>query len=199
MSEETTRLVEALLTLARADAGAAHLNFVEIDVTPVLQKISRQISILANSAGLSFTSDVAADTLLLRGDPAAVESLFLAILDNALKYTPAGGTVQIRSFALQKEVVIEVEDTGVGIAADDIARIFERFYRADQARSHEVPGSGFGLSIARWIAEIHNGRIEVQSRLGAGSIFRVVLPLLPANSRVLDGAQEVLDSQSALS
>ena len=123
----------------------------------------------------------------------------LAILDNALKYTPAGGTVQIRSFALQEEVVIEVEDTGVGIAADDVARIFDRFYRADQARSREVPGSGLGLSIARWIAEIHNGRIEVQSQLGAGSIFRVVLPLLPASSPVLDGAREVLDSQSALS
>ena len=199
VSEETTQLVEALLTLARADAGAAYLHFVALDVTSLLQKISRQISILANSAGLSFTSHIAAGPLLLRGDPAALESLLLAILDNALKYTPAGGTVQIRSFALQEEVVIEVEDTGVGIAADDVARIFDRFYRADQARSREVPGSGLGLSIARWIAEIHNGRIEVQSQLGAGAIFRVVLPLLPASSPVLDGAREVLDSQSALS
>ncbi|MGB2635804.1 MAG: ATP-binding protein [Candidatus Acidiferrum sp.] len=197
VSEETTQLVEALLTLARADAGAAHLHFVEIDVTPLLQKISRQISILANPAGLCFTSHVTADPLLLRGDPAALESLFLAILDNALKYTPAGGVVQIRSVALQEKVLIEVEDTGVGIAANDVARIFDRFYRADQARSREVPGSGLGLSIARWIAEIHNGRIEVQSQLGAGSTFRVVLPLLPANSPVLDGVQEVLDSQSA--
>ena len=126
----------------------------------------------------------------MRGDPAALESLFLAILDNALKNTPAGGVVQIRSVALQEKVLIEVEDTGVGIAANDVARIFDRFYRADQARSREVPGSGLGLSIARWIAEIHNGRIEVQSQLGAGSTFRVVLPLLPANSPVLDGVQE---------
>jgi len=199
VSEETTQLVEALLTLARADAAAAHLHFVEIDVTPLLQKISCQISILANSAGLSFTSHVAAEPLFLRGDPAALESLLLAILDNALKYTPTGGTVQIRSFALQEEVAIEVEDTGVGIASEDVARIFDRFFRADQARSREVPGSGLGLSIARWIAEIHHGRIEVQSQLGAGSIFRVILPLLPANSPVLDGTREVLDSQSALS
>jgi len=199
VSEETTQLIEALLTLARADAEAAQLHFIEIDATPVLQKISHRISTLAHSAGLTFSSRVAAEPLLLRGDPTALESLFVAILDNAFKYTPAGGTVQLRAFALQEEVVIEVEDTGVGIAADDVPRIFDRFFRADQARSREVPGSGLGLSIARWIAEIHKGRIELQSKLAAGSVFRIVLPMVHATSPVPGGEREVLDSQSAVS
>ncbi|MGB7436504.1 MAG: ATP-binding protein, partial [Candidatus Acidiferrum sp.] len=120
------------------------------------------------------------------------------ILDNALKYTPSGGSVEMRAFANAEEGVIEIEDTGVGIAADDLPRIFDRFYRADQARSREVPGSGLGLSIARWIAETHKGRIEVESRLGEGSVFRIVIPLLSADAGAqLDNGQ-LLDSQASV-
>ena len=191
-SEETTQLIEALLTLARADAGAAHLKFRELDLTPVLQKVALQAPALALSEGLSFSSNLCEDPLFLRADPAAIETLLLAVLDNAVKYTPAGGFVRLRSFAVSGQAVIEVEDTGVGIAPEDLPHIFDRFFRADQARSREVPGSGLGLSIAQWIAETHKGRIEVESHVNSGSLFRILLPRVSAVTSVTSHVEEEL-------
>jgi heavy metal sensor kinase len=182
VSEETTQLVEALLTLARADAGAGHLQFGKLDLGSVLQKAASQVLVLAHSKSLSFTSHLCTEPLVVCGDSAALETLLLALLDNAVKYTPAGGSVRFRSSAISGEAVIEIEDTGVGIAAEDLSRIFDRFYRADQARSRELPGSGLGLSIARWIAETHGGGIGVVSEVGAGSLFRVTFPLTSAET-----------------
>jgi len=200
VSEETTRLVEALLALARADAGGTNLRFEQIDLTAALQKNCHKFSVLAGSKGLSFSSHLADEPLLLKGDSAALDSLLGAVLENALKYTPAGGFVRVCSSEISGNALIEIEDTGIGIAAEDLPRIFDRFFRADQARSREVPGVGLGLSIARWIAETHHGRIEVESRLGAGSVFRVVLPLISTAVTVPAGnAPQLLDSQAALS
>jgi heavy metal sensor kinase len=198
-SEETTHLIEALLTLARADAGAAHLHFREVDLTPVLQKTAQQASVMAVSKGLTLSTRLSEEPMLMCADAVAVETLLLAVLDNAVKYTPTGGFVRLRSFLHFEEAVIEVEDTGVGIASEDLPRIFDRFYRADQARSREVPGSGLGLSIARWIAETHKGRIEVESDLGVGSVFRLLLPLGTAVATVTMDAKKSRDSEAALS
>jgi len=200
VSEETTQLIERLLTLARADAGAAQLHFTEIDLSLVLEKAARQIAVLAHSKGLSFAAEFCPAPLLVHGDAAAIESLLLTVLDNAVKYTRAGGRVNLRCLANADAALMEVEDTGIGIAAEDIPRVFDRFFRADQSRSAEVKGTGLGLSIAQWIAETHKGRIEVESRLGAGSIFRITLPLLaevPASSSCQ--GQELLDSEAAVS
>jgi heavy metal sensor kinase len=199
VSEETTRLVESLLTLARADAGASHLRFAELDLTPTLERVAHQVSILAGSKGLSFCSELRKEPLLLKGDSAALESLLQALLENAIKYTPTGGTVSLRSSAVCGSAVIEIEDSGIGISAQDLPRIFDRFYRADQARSRETPGAGLGLSIANWIAETHGGRIEVESELGEGSRFRAYLPLLEGNGVPVSKPVQLLDSQAALS
>ena len=199
VSEQTTQLIEALLTLARADAGGAQLHFTEVDLTTVLQKAAHQSSILANFKSICFSSHLSDEAMFLRGDAASIERLLLAVLDNAIKYTPAGGLVQFRSSVVSGEAVIEVEDTGIGIVAEDLPRIFDRFFRADQARSPEVQGSGLGLSIARWIAETHKGRIEVESQTGAGSLFRIVLPLISKTTTVHMEVAEALDSQTALS
>lgn len=200
VSEETTQLIERLLTLARADAGAAQLHFTETDLSAVLAKAARQAAVLSHSKGLVFSAEISPAQLLVHGDAAAMESLLLTILDNAVKYTRAGGSVRLRCTANSDGALIEVEDTGIGIAAEDIPRVFDRFFRADQSRSAEIKGSGLGLSIAQWIAETHKGRIEVESRLGVGSIFRITLPLLagmpPAGSY---HGQELLDSQAAVS
>jgi signal transduction histidine kinase len=105
--------------------------------------------------------------------------------------------VRLRSSIVADRIVIEVEDTGVGISAEDLPRIFDRFYRADQARSREIQGSGLGLSIARWIAEIHKGQIEVASTIGVGSLFRIVLPLaatVPVND---SAAEQLFHAQTA--
>jgi heavy metal sensor kinase len=199
VSEETTRLVESLLTLARADAGASQLNFKEINLTAALEKAAQQFSILAASKGLSFSSHITNGPLLLNGDAAALDSLLHALLENALKYTATGGFVALRGSAISGSALIEIEDTGIGISAEDLPRIFDRFFRADQARSRDVPGSGLGLSIARWIVETHHGRIEAESQLGVGSTFRVFLPLIAANVVVAGESAQVLDSQAALS
>jgi two-component system, OmpR family, heavy metal sensor histidine kinase CusS len=177
-SEETTQLIEALLTLARADLGAAQLHFDHVALTPVLCKSARKASVLALEKGVAFSESLAEEPLLVRADAAALERLLLALLENAVKYTPSGGRVQLRSLSDGEFAVLTIEDTGIGISAEDLPRIFDRFFRADQARSREVPGSGLGLSIAHWIVAAHNGSIEVTSRLGQGSVFRVLLPLL---------------------
>lgn len=197
VSEETAQLVDALLTLARADAGAGNLHFAEIDLTSLLQKMAAQVSVMTHSKGLSFSARLCQTPLLVNGDSAALESLFRAVLDNAVKYTPAGGFVRLSSRFSSAEVTIEIEDSGVGIAQEDLTRIFDRFFRADQARSREVPGSGLGLSIARWIAETHKGRIEVQSALGSGSDFRIILPLISTETPGRSDVWELYDSKAA--
>jgi heavy metal sensor kinase len=181
-SDETTRLIEALLTLARADVGAAQLQFSVVELTPLLRKASQQATMLALEKGLAFSESLSEETQFIRADRAALERLILSLLDNAVKYTPAGGRVQLRSEAEESFAVIEVADTGVGISEEDLPRIFDRFFRADQARCREVPGSGLGLSIARWIVDTHQGIIEVNSRLGEGSVFRVRIPLAKETS-----------------
>ena len=177
ISEETTQLVEGLLTLARADAGAAQLKCQSLDLRPILLKVAHQARFLAAAKGLSFTEHFSAETLPMLADPAAIERLLLSLLDNAVKYTPVGGRVTVRASSHHGSAVIEIEDTGMGIAESDFPHIFERFFRADQARSREIRGSGLGLSIARWITEAHHGSIEVTSQLGKGSCFRIRLPL----------------------
>ena len=176
-SEETTKLIEALLTLARADLGASQLHFEAIELAPVLQAAAQKVAVLALEKGHRFSENLLDEPVVLRADSAATERMILALLDNAMKYTPAGGRIELRSSVEPEFAVIEIADTGIGISERDLPHIFDRFFRADQARSREVPGSGLGLSIAHWIVEAHNGTIEVHSTLGEGSLFRVRLPL----------------------
>ena len=177
ISEETTELIEGLLTLARADAGAAQLKYEPLNLGLILLKVAHQARFLASAKGLSFREHLPSEPMAMLADSAAIERLFVSILDNALKYTPFGGRVTVRASADQIYTTIEIEDTGIGIAEADLAHIFERFYRADQARSREIRGSGLGLSIAGWITEAHHGVIEATSRPGKGSCFRIRLPL----------------------
>ncbi len=176
-AEESTQLIEHLLTLARADAGAAQLHFEAADLSQVLRKVSQHARILAHAKGLAFSEEIDCEPLPVSMDSLAVERLFLALLDNAVKYTPEG-SVSLRSFSREGQAVVEVQDTGVGVSESDVPHIFDRFYRADQTRSREVRGSGLGLAIAHWIAEMHKGTIEVESELGLGSVFRIHLALL---------------------
>ena len=129
-------------------------------------------------------------------DSAAIERLFLSVLDNAVKYTPVGGRVTVRASSHPRSAIIEIEDNGIGIAESDLPHIFERFFRADQARSREIRGSGLGLAIARWIAEMHQGSIEVTSSPGKGSCFRVLLPL---TASMPDGVSSFAVKNSSLS
>jgi heavy metal sensor kinase len=178
-SEETTHLIENLLTLARADAGASELHFENIDLVPRLEKISEEAGILASGKGIEVTREIATGPIRVSADPAALERLLLIVFDNAVKYTPSGGKIAMSLSNGSGSARIEIRDSGIGISEKDLPHIFERFYRADQARSREPGGSGLGLAIARWIVDLHGGLIEADSKLGGGSLFRISLPAAP--------------------
>jgi heavy metal sensor kinase len=176
-SEETTHLIENLLTLARADAGASDLHFEDIDLVPHLERIAAEAGILAASKGIQVSSELAAVPVRVSGDPAAIERLLLIVVENAVKYTHSGGKIALNLSNGSENARIEIRDSGIGISGKDLPHIFERFYRADQARSRETGGSGLGLAIARWIVDLHGGLIEAESTCGNGSVFRITLPL----------------------
>jgi heavy metal sensor kinase len=176
-SEETTELIEQLLLLARADANVAQLKLEPTTLSPVLQAVAQKASVLAAGKGLTFSHSIMLSTDSLFANQPALERLFMTVLDNAIKYTPAGGHVTLSLRPENTEAIIEVADTGIGITEKDLPHVFERFYRADQARSRETRGSGLGLSIAKWIAEIHHGSIDLLSRPGQGTTVTIRLPL----------------------
>jgi heavy metal sensor kinase len=177
-SEETTQLIEHLLTMARADAGAAQLKFELQSLPQIVGRVCQKARVLASVKGLAFTLEWPDEEIstYVHGDAPALERLFMTVLDNAVKYTPAGGRILVRARIERGRAFIEIEDTGLGKAESDLPKIFDRFYRADQARSREIRGSGLGLSIARWIAELHHGTIEAESKLGEGTLFRICVP-----------------------
>ncbi|MGE5619187.1 MAG: sensor histidine kinase [Sphingomonadaceae bacterium] len=166
------RLVADLLVLARADAGQP-LRRERVELDRLLLAVFQETRVLAGGRKLSIRD---LDQLLVLGDPDRLKQLLLILVDNAIKYTPEGGEIQL---ALRREpgaAVVSVSDTGIGISTEDLPHIFERFYRADKARSRDLGGTGLGLSIARWIAESHGGHISVESEAGRGSVFTVRLP-----------------------
>jgi heavy metal sensor kinase len=177
-SVETSDLLENLLTLARSDAGVADLDLRPMDLNQHLRKAHEQGAVLAAEKSLSITLETPPSPTWVRADEIAIHRLLLILIDNAVKYTPAGGRCEIALSRNDGQAHIAVKDTGVGIADCDQETIFERFRRVDPARSRQVPGAGLGLAIARWIAEIHGGTITVESVLGTGSVFHIRLPVL---------------------
>jgi len=176
-SEETSHLIEALLTLARADAGAEGLVFDRVDLLAQVQKAVAEARILAAAKGVQIIQEALPGPLWVSADERALQRLFLIVLENAVKYTPQGGLINIQLAGGQESATVEIRDSGIGISEKDLPHIFERFYRADQARSREPGGSGLGLAIARWIVEKHGGTIEARSTLGRGSVFFLRFPL----------------------
>jgi len=176
--EKTSSLVEKLMLLARADAGVETLQHTPVNLIECLHDACKDGKILAEAKQLTFKEDIQSSELFVEGDSHALHRLFLILIDNAVKYTPSGGSITVGLKRTDASAVAEFRDTGIGISADDLPNIFERFYRADKARSREFGGVGLGLSIARWVAEAHRGSIDVQSTPGTGSVFRVRLPLL---------------------
>ena len=186
---ETARmadLVESLLTLARADEGRFDLYREPIAMEPLVREVFETAQILGEHAGLTVLLPVVEDAVVM-GDRTRLRQLFLNLVTNAIKYTPRGGRVEISLSTRLDCVTFTVRDTGIGISAADLPHIFERFYRADRARSRRVQGPdgawsderggfGLGLAISQWIARAHGGTLTADSRLGRGSTFTVSLP-----------------------
>jgi signal transduction histidine kinase len=179
ISQEAKRmssLIEQLLTLARVDAGKEQWQFTGVNLGRLITDLITDIEVLCQEKGLGFQSGQTQD-LVVKGDEARLRELFMNLLDNAVRYTPAPGTVFVSLGREGQMAVVTVTDTGIGIPAEDIPFIFERFYRVDKSRSRTEGGTGLGLAICKHVAEAHGGKIEVQSQVGTGSTFRVWLPL----------------------
>jgi heavy metal sensor kinase len=179
ISQEIRRMshiVDQLLTLARADTGKESLSLKKVSLSELISELSLDVKALCEDKGLQFQLGQIED-LTVNGDEIKLRQLLLNLIDNAIKYTPSGGSVAVSADSAGKLAVISVSDTGIGIPVEDLPHIFERFYRVDKARSPTEGGSGLGLAIAQHIAEAHGGRIEVESEVGKGSTFRAYLPL----------------------
>ncbi len=175
---QMTEMVENLLTLARADEGRAPLTVEATDLRALVADAAETAGLLAEAGGVTVESSAPPEPVLLAVDSHRIRELLLNLVTNAVKYTPAGGTVAIELEETDSAAVLRVRDTGIGVAPGDLPHIFERFWRADPARSRtgDRPGVGLGLAITKWIAEAHGGSITVASRPGRGTVFTVLLP-----------------------
>ena len=178
-ADRMTVLVSDLLFLANSDAGSLPLQLDLIEVVPFLTDLSDRAATLARQHQVMLQTALQARGLL-KIDSARIEQAIMILIDNASKYSPPETLVTLRSAVQDDEVVIEVQDRGVGIPPAELPHIFERFYRVDKARSRRQGGSGLGLAIAKSIVEAHGGRIMAESTLGRGTTMRLLLPRIRA-------------------
>ena len=175
------RMVLDLLDLARLDAGTADLKLSPLNMPALLNSIAEKFSPMANKAGVMISVIASADLPVLLADGDRLAQVFTNLVDNALKFTPAGGTINLQAEMVQGEMQVLVSDTGRGIPASALAHVFDRFYQADFSRSGgKKHGAGLGLAIVLEIVQAHGGRINVRSQEGVGTSFIVNLPLAQA-------------------
>jgi len=176
-----TELVDALLTLARADEGIAPLHREPVDLRAIVEETRETGELLAEEAGVKMEVTTPPEPVIVAVDASRIRELILNLLTNAVKYTPSGGGVWMQLGESDGRVTLTVADSGIGIAPGDLPHIFDRFWRADSARTRtgDRTGTGLGLAICKWIAEAHGGAITVQSRAGRGTSFTVTLPREP--------------------
>jgi signal transduction histidine kinase len=181
-----TTLVESLLALARADGGAETLTLAPMSVNALFRQVSEVCTPAMDKAMLDFRVDTPDENLLALGDNQSVSRLLSILLENAGKFTAPGGAVRLCAAIEGERILISVEDTGIGIAAGHMERIFDRFYRAMPEDESFPAGSGLGLSLAKWIAERHGTKLTVQSAVGEGSRFSFSLERASADQSILD-------------
>ena len=170
--DKLKRLIDQLLTLARAESGQIPLTRGRVDLGALAVSAVEQVELVAQANGLELTCDAEAGVAVM-GDAEWLERLLLNLLDNAFKFTVRGGRVAVRVTTAGPHARLEVSDTGIGMAADVVPHVFERFYRADPARSSSERGVGLGLSLVKWIVDRHDGTVVAGSGPGPGSTFTV--------------------------
>jgi heavy metal sensor kinase len=189
-AEQLSRVLDTMILLAQADAGTLPVEHRAVDLDALVTAVTRECDVLAQvkAQRLCITCEAGQASV----DPTVLRIAVANIVHNAIRYGPASSDVVVRAFGDDASCMIEVEDSGPGIAQEHHAHLFERFYRVDPGRSRALGGVGLGLAMARWCVEAHDGRIHVHSRAGAGSTFRIVLPRQP--SARLDAQPERSDS-----
>ena len=175
-SERTSRLIDSLLLLARADSGVDGLQMEPTDLGRCAVEAVEQTRGVADARGVTIRYEPPPQPIAVSGDADALRRLLVNLIDNGIKYNRPGGSVDITVGQAGQETVCTIRDTGIGIAPADQSHVFDRFWRADKARSRGAGGAGLGLSIARWIVERHRGTIEVESMQGQGATFKIRLP-----------------------
>jgi two-component system phosphate regulon sensor histidine kinase PhoR len=171
-------LANDLLTLAQLESGSSSLQLSEIDVMQFFDDIVRDWKTKFTAKHLKAIPDVAGNCPTIRADEARLRQVFDNLLDNAVKYSRKKGEIRLGAQRTGREIALSVTDNGIGIAKEDLPRIFERFYRADKARSRELGSTGLGLSIVKHITQLHGGRVEAESELGKETTIRVILPVV---------------------
>jgi heavy metal sensor kinase len=177
---KASRVLEDLLTLARADAGGVPLPFEPVDLMDVVSAVCEKAGLLAAARQHTLTISLDGGTrehAPVRGDYSSLRRLVWILVENAVKYTPPRGRIEVAVRVRGDRALVSVKDNGIGISPADLPHLFERFYRADPSRSRQE-GSGLGLAIAKWIAGVHEASVSVESRPGAGSVFELDFPVL---------------------
>jgi heavy metal sensor kinase len=183
--ERLARIVEGLFAISRLDAGEAQKEWVRFDLAKLVSATAEQMCLLAEDKNIKVTCNADRE-VFVAGDRARLKQVVVNLLDNAIKYTSAGGKIRLSAVACDGKAVFEVEDNGIGIPEDARPHIFERFFRVDKARSREMGGAGLGLSIVKSICAAHGGQVDFYSTEGRGSRFKVELPLAPPASGKLE-------------
>lgn len=175
-ADRLQQLIVDLIHIARVETGRATFEIAEVPLAGVVERIRSSLADTAAARQIELRVTPPANPLHVKADEEGVYTILSNLVDNAIKYTPSGGSVEIRWQPDGKSVVVSVADTGIGIAPEHQARVFERFYRVDKARSRELGGTGLGLSIVKHLAQAFGGQVGLSSKVGVGSIFSIRLP-----------------------
>jgi len=178
-TERFTRLIDDLLNLSQVENRRAVINCTQpVKLPELVNRVATMYKAQAEEKSITLNTEFKdAESCVVQGDPDMISQVLINLVDNAVKYTPEGGVIDIRCSGLDEKVVLEVEDTGIGIPKESIQRVFERFYRVDKSRWRERGGTGLGLAIVKHIVEVHGGSVNVESEVGKGSKFIIEFPM----------------------
>jgi two-component system, OmpR family, sensor histidine kinase ArlS len=173
-AESMKILIEKLLFLARSDKNTQKVEMSEFEIDILIDEILKETKMIDTRHEIINEKN---EVIKIIADKNLLKEALRIFMDNSIKYTPQGGSIKLNSYIKDRNLIIEIADTGIGISKEDLSHIFDRFYRADKSRGKESGGTGLGLSIAKWIILKHKGSIEVQSRLGFGTKINISLPI----------------------
>ncbi|NLJ41619.1 MAG: two-component sensor histidine kinase, partial [Clostridiales bacterium] len=174
--DRLNNIITDLLSLVKMDAQTELSEFTTLDLSDLIKRTIKRLGILADKKDISLDVDIAGG-IMVKGDGPRLQLAISNLVDNAIRYTPEGGQVMIDAYVMDDQAIVKVSDTGIGIPAEEIPHIFDRFFRVDKARSRYTGGTGLGLSIAQNIVLMHDGSIRVDSKETMGTTFSISLPL----------------------
>ncbi len=183
---QLTNLVDDLLVLSRLESESEHPEMANLDIKPLIYSALGDLESLVKKKDQRVVYDFQKELAPIRGDAELLDRVFKNLIDNAVKYTPRGGTLTIAANNLMGKVYINISDSGIGIPEKDIPRLFERFFRVDKSRSREMGGTGLGLSIVKHIIQLHGGTVTAKSKIGIGSTFQIELPTVNSQPQPVD-------------